>query len=200
MNTHYYGIAPVRTLYEGFEFRSQLEAKWAIFFDLCKLEWQYEPHEPFRWEEIRTTPYGKKVVRDILYKPDFLVKLELSDWIQELPDYFQEAWVEIKFEDTNKTDELQISLLSRDTNKPVIFLIGDPSKCTMKICSPPDEMAKLREIDCFNLKGLFGQNISSSDFYIAKMKASTAFFDDIHAGAMGSRVQEFSGFSKFLFG
>jgi len=31
------------TLYQGYKFRSKLEAKWAVFFDACKIRWEYEP-------------------------------------------------------------------------------------------------------------------------------------------------------------
>lgn len=37
------------TLYNGVLFRSRLEARWAAFFDLCKIEWQYEPVDLHGW-------------------------------------------------------------------------------------------------------------------------------------------------------
>lgn len=33
----------IETTYRKFNFRSRLEAKWAVFFDLCKWKWSYEP-------------------------------------------------------------------------------------------------------------------------------------------------------------
>jgi len=33
----------IETEYNGILFRSRLEARWAIFFDACKLDWVYEP-------------------------------------------------------------------------------------------------------------------------------------------------------------
>lgn len=38
-------IAAIPTVYAGVQFRSRLEAKWAAFFDLCGLEWDYEPFD-----------------------------------------------------------------------------------------------------------------------------------------------------------
>ena len=38
-----YTIDALPTCYGGFEFRSQLEATWAAFFDLCGWIWEYEP-------------------------------------------------------------------------------------------------------------------------------------------------------------
>ena len=37
------GIKPIETLYKGYRFRSRLEARWAVFFDALRIEWEYEP-------------------------------------------------------------------------------------------------------------------------------------------------------------
>lgn len=52
-------IQPIETYYKGCRFRSRLEARWAVFFDACGVEWEYEP-EGFR-------------SGDIYYLPDFLL-------------------------------------------------------------------------------------------------------------------------------
>jgi hypothetical protein len=36
-------IAALPTIYKGHEFRSRLEARWAIFFDCMGWKWEYEP-------------------------------------------------------------------------------------------------------------------------------------------------------------
>ena len=36
-------IRPVQTEYKGYLFRSRLEARWAVFFDACGVDWEYEP-------------------------------------------------------------------------------------------------------------------------------------------------------------
>lgn len=33
----------IETEYKGYRFRSRLEARWALFFDICGLRWEYEP-------------------------------------------------------------------------------------------------------------------------------------------------------------
>ena len=33
----------IETEYKGYKFRSRLEARWAVFFDACGVEWEYEP-------------------------------------------------------------------------------------------------------------------------------------------------------------
>lgn len=42
-------IAAIATAYRGFNFRSRLEAKYAVFFDLCKWSWSYEPKDYGGW-------------------------------------------------------------------------------------------------------------------------------------------------------
>ena len=36
-------IKAIETEYKGYRFRSRLEARWAVFFDLCGIQWEYEP-------------------------------------------------------------------------------------------------------------------------------------------------------------
>jgi hypothetical protein len=33
----------IQTIYKNYRFRSRLEARWAYFFDLLKVKWEYEP-------------------------------------------------------------------------------------------------------------------------------------------------------------
>jgi hypothetical protein len=44
-----YNIAPKPTYYDGFKFRSRLEATWAALFDLLKWRWEYEPLDLKGW-------------------------------------------------------------------------------------------------------------------------------------------------------
>ncbi len=37
------GIKAIETIYNGYRFRSRLEARWAVFFDALRIEYQYEP-------------------------------------------------------------------------------------------------------------------------------------------------------------
>ncbi len=39
----------IETIYRKFLFRSRLEAKWAVFFDLCGWPWSYEPLDFNGW-------------------------------------------------------------------------------------------------------------------------------------------------------
>lgn len=48
-------IKPIETYYNGYRFRSRLEARWAVFFRAVDLEYQYEP-EGFEMDGIRYLP------------------------------------------------------------------------------------------------------------------------------------------------
>ena len=54
-------IKSIETIYNGYRFRSRLEARWAVFFDAAGIEYQYEP-EGF---EVN---FDGKIYR---YLPDF---------------------------------------------------------------------------------------------------------------------------------
>lgn len=36
-------IKPIETCYNGYRFRSRLEARWAVFFNAINADWEYEP-------------------------------------------------------------------------------------------------------------------------------------------------------------
>lgn len=36
-------MTPIETRYKGYRFRSRLEARWAVFFDVLGVRWEYEP-------------------------------------------------------------------------------------------------------------------------------------------------------------
>src|SRR5580700_1070020 len=37
------GPKPIETRYQGYRFRSRLEARWAVFFTALEIPWRYEP-------------------------------------------------------------------------------------------------------------------------------------------------------------
>jgi len=53
-------IKPIETIYNGYRFRSRLEARWAVFFDSCGVEYEYEPE-------------GYELGDGLRYLPDFLI-------------------------------------------------------------------------------------------------------------------------------
>lgn len=57
-------IKPIETVYNGYRFRSRLEARWAVFFRAVGLDYQYEP-EGFEMDGIRYLPdfYRKRSLK-----------------------------------------------------------------------------------------------------------------------------------------
>jgi len=53
-------IKPIETFYNGYRFRSRLEARWAVFFDEIGAKYEYEPE-------------GFCINENIYYLPDFLL-------------------------------------------------------------------------------------------------------------------------------
>lgn len=94
----------IQTHYNGYHFRSRLEARWATFFDTLGIKYEYEP-EGFE------LPSGR-------YLPDFF-----------LPDILKGTWVEIKSDsdkvDINRTDKL-LEELTLATDKPSLLIRGTP--------------------------------------------------------------------------
>ena len=60
-------IKPIETQYNGFRFRSRVEARWAIFFDVIGLKYEYEM-EGYDMEGTR-------------YLPDFYIP-SLDRWFE----------------------------------------------------------------------------------------------------------------------
>lgn len=82
-------IKPIQTYYNGYKFRSRLEARWAVFFDAAGVKYEYEP-------EGFVLPSGKT------YLPDFLI----HGCTERGPS---DIWVEVKGamtkEDAEKIEE-----------------------------------------------------------------------------------------------
>ncbi len=92
-------IKAIETEYNGYRFRSRLEARWAVFFDAVGIKYQYEP-DGFEYD-------GEK------YLPDFY-----------LPDF--EMYVEVKPDDPNRYHEIEkaVEVCCQATNK-ILLLLGD---------------------------------------------------------------------------
>lgn len=67
----------IETEYEGFRFRSRLEARWAVFFDVAGIEFQYEP-EGLIVPATVVQGWTKSKVR---YLPDFYLP-ETDQWVE----------------------------------------------------------------------------------------------------------------------
>lgn len=93
------GLKAIETVYNGYRFRSRLEARWAVFFDALAVKYQYEP------EGFDLGPAGR-------YLPDF--------W---LPD--QKCWVEIKAVSPSKDEQAKASALAAASGKNVFIFFNE---------------------------------------------------------------------------
>ena len=96
-------IKPIETEYNGYRFRSRLEARWAVFFDTLGIKYYYE-HEGFDLGDAGW------------YLPDF--------WLPEL-----KTWIEIKGNPEEYKQALKkAEALANQTNYPVGVFEGLPGE------------------------------------------------------------------------
>lgn len=93
-------IKAIQTRYNGYWFRSRLEARWAVFFDVLGIKYEYEPE-------------GFKLGDNICYLPDFY-----------LPVFAE--YIEIKPEGDQRFALHLGSLLTEKTKKKVYLISGIP--------------------------------------------------------------------------
>lgn len=106
-------IKAIETVWNGYRFRSRLEARWAVYFSSIKIKWEYE-------NEGYELPSGR-------YLPDF--------WLPEV-----RLWAEVKT-DNESLDETKIKELvqtAHDEKHPsqgILLLIGTPAYKTYDVVS-----------------------------------------------------------------
>lgn len=93
-------IKAIETIYNGYRFRSRLEARWAVFFDTLGIEYQYEPE-------------GFDLGDSIWYLPDF--------WLPQV-----KMWAEVKWRPLDNQETEKAQRLARLSKFPVLMLIGSP--------------------------------------------------------------------------
>lgn len=76
-------MQPIQTEYNGYKFRSRLEARWAVFFDMLKVRYQYEPE-------------GYVLNDGTKYLPDFYL-LDFNTYIEIKPELEIDAHAETKY-------------------------------------------------------------------------------------------------------
>lgn len=94
-------IESIDTNYDGYNFRSRLEARWAVFFNEMGWEYLYEPQ-------------GYKLPNGYKYLPDFY-----------LPKF--RTFAEVKFDILDEFDYDRARELVKATKIPLLILDSDPS-------------------------------------------------------------------------
>lgn len=93
-------LKAIETKYNGFTFRSRMEARWAVFMDSLGVKYNYEPE-------------AYELDKGLVYLPDF--------WVPSL-----ETFIEIKPDKPKAHEEHKAMLLARQSMHRVIILTGNP--------------------------------------------------------------------------
>lgn len=96
-------MKPIETPYEGYRFRSRLEARWAVFFDALGIKWEYE-------KEGYELSRGH--LSSLYYLPDF--------WLPEL-----DCWIEIKGVKPTPQEEAKAHYLALNSKKRCYIFSGN---------------------------------------------------------------------------
>ena len=91
----------IETRYDGKRFRSRIEARWAVFFNRMRIEYDYEPE-------------GFELAENCRYLPDFLLK--------DTDGY--NLWVEIKGAWPKIEELVKIITVSQETGIPYVLLFN----------------------------------------------------------------------------
>jgi hypothetical protein len=92
-------IEPIETYYQGWHFRSRLEARWAVFFDRLGIQWEYEPE-------------GVQFKDGTKYLPDF--------W---MPTFNLGLWAEVKHDGG---DFSKARMFCEETHNSIWLCEGSP--------------------------------------------------------------------------
>lgn len=109
-------LRPIQTRYNGYMFRSRLEARWAVFFSALGLRWEYEPE-------------GFDLGDNELYLPDFRVRSpqEMVTWYEIKPVGVEFSGKLERFRElVRASPEHSIDADSFPENSSALLLVGDP--------------------------------------------------------------------------
>jgi hypothetical protein len=115
-------IQAIETVFDGYRFRSRLEARWAVFFKALRVPYEYEPE-------------GVALSDGTRYLPDF--------WLPTLT-----MWAEVKPAPLTAKEERKARCLAADSECAVLRLIGAPRYTVYTaVCPPVDGAPYLGDID-----------------------------------------------------
>jgi hypothetical protein len=98
-------VKAIETEYNGYKFRSRLEARWAVFFDAMGFDWVYEPE-------------GYHLLDGRLYLPDFYICASKEEK--------RKMFIEVKPTEFTKEEESLCLQLTELTLEETGMLVGVP--------------------------------------------------------------------------
>lgn len=111
-------LKAIETVYQGYRFRSRLEARWAVFFDTLGIRYEYEK-EGFEFDipacDLDIDDPTNRTIKHVRYLPDF--------WLPDL-----RLWVEIKpgYVPTIYGEQSKSYELARATHHDALMICGNP--------------------------------------------------------------------------
>lgn len=106
-------IKAIKTKYNGWLFKSRLEARWAYFFDLLGLEYDYERE-------------GYEIASGVWYLPDFYVN--------------NSFWVEVKHRHYNDYAAVEkMGEVVSGLKEPGVIVYGDPYSHLAVLLEPTND-------------------------------------------------------------
>ena len=109
------GIKPIETYYNGYRFRSRLEARWAVFFDALNIKYVYEPD-------------GFELDGGYRYLPDFYLP-ETETYVEIKPEDAFEIKMTcdgILFPENAAKYAYATNAITLDMGKMFLIAFGDP--------------------------------------------------------------------------
>lgn len=109
-------IKAIETVYNGYRFRSRLEARWAVFFDALNIHYEYEP-EGFELGKKSQFLYVSPEEEDTelgRYLPDF--------WLPQV-----EMWAEVKARPFTSLEHEKCEALAKGSGYACLMLDGPPA-------------------------------------------------------------------------
>jgi hypothetical protein len=119
-----YTFSVIPTKYKGWNFRSRLECRWALFFDGMDIQYTYEPEGVLLW-------------RGGVYLPDFYLPI-------------QKAYVEVKPDAFTEEELKKCRMLCRMSESLVILCDGAPEPITYNCYYHDDKHACETDIVLFS--------------------------------------------------
>lgn len=145
-------IQAIETIYNGYRFRSRLEARWAVFFDEMKVKYKYEV-EGFNLDNTR-------------YLPDFYLP-EHKLWIEVKPEKPSEKEVRIARQLKSKVGaDVHVGILFGEPwvtpDSELSIAITETSYCLLLLDTPIDDDLNCLFSQCRRCnKFLFYETITS---------------------------------------
>lgn len=163
-----YKFSVVRQQYNGIQFRSRLEARWAVWFDVMQIPYVYEPEGVILW-------------RGGVYLPDFY-----------LPRHHGGVFVEVKPNEFTEEEKKKCRMLCRMSNQHVIMLDSAPEPVIYPCYmwggindGEPFETDVILHFDCTQSERRFFTGVGDLDRWAYSTKATPIALDAYRA-ALGA--------------